>query len=439
LLLAGLLAGCGGGSAGVQPGAVAPGGSGSGSTIESTIVVPAATVTPQSARRNPQYVSASSLGLTITVTDIPPTGGTASFTPTTAVYTLATGANKVVAPTPASAPGHSEDLTYIAYDTAPVGGSIPAGAKAVGWGLTTGFVVVPGQNTNNIVLSGVVDSFAPLAETGSLGMMSSAPPAPAGAQTSLGFGGATPASGIATLLDGGGNDITTASGGPWPVVGAVPTTATTVATGVPVTSLETAGTCGAVGTAPHLKLAFAGGTAGTSTAITSTNGALALQYDGGGGAGWYAVVTAKGQTKSLTYELASLGATSTNTDFSCTNQTLSFSYSNETATMTIVQKTGASPYTITVPNTASCTQLVTVYAGPTTAGAKIAYGTATSLGALTTFTVALMSSPPSAAQCNIEIQDANAVAGVTGGAAYPGATTYVAALLPPNSILINVP
>jgi len=46
LLLAGLLAGCGGGSAGVQPGAVAPGGSGSGSTIESTIVVPAATVTP---------------------------------------------------------------------------------------------------------------------------------------------------------------------------------------------------------------------------------------------------------------------------------------------------------------------------------------------------------------------------------------------------------
>jgi hypothetical protein len=440
ILIAGL-SGCGGGTGAVAPagGSNAPAsGGGSGTVIQSTIVVPGGAGT-QSTRRGPQYVSASTLGLKIIVTDVPPAGGTASFAPATTVYALSVGLNLIVVPTPASAAGHSEDLTYIAYNAAPVAGAIPGGAKAVGWGITTGFVVVPGQNTNNVVLSGVVDGYpAPLAETGSFGMMSATPPILAGARTSLGFGGAVVPSGIATLNDAGGNDITTAAGGPWPVVGAVPAAAITVASGVPVTISETAGSCGAIGTGPHLKLAYNGGTAATTAALTATNGPLAAEYDGSGGAGWFAVVSAKGQTQTLTYTLSSLAATSTNPDFSCTNQTLSFSQGNETALMTIAQHVAATPYTITVPNTNACTQLINVYAGNSTAPANlIPFGAPTSLGANTSFTIQLIALPGGAFTCDIELQDANAA--VTGGPTFPGATTYVAALLPSSVYSIIVP
>jgi hypothetical protein len=405
-------------------------GSGGGSSIVSTITVPAALV--QSGTRSAQYVSASTLGMKIIITDIPPAGQTASFTPTTNVYTLGVGHNQIVVPTPASASGHSEDLTYVAYTMAPVGNAIPGGAKALGWGLTTGFVVVPGQNVNNVVLSAVADGYpAPLAETAAFGVMSATPPTLAGAQTSLGFGGNVAPSGIATLNDAGGNDITTAAGGPWNVVGAVPATATAAATGIPVSIVETAGTCGSVGTGPHLKLAYNGGTPATTDTI-------AADYDGDGGAGWFAVVSAKAQTQTLTYTFSSLGVTSTSPDYSCPNQSLSFSELNETALMTVVEHTAATPYTVTVPNTASCTNLVNVYIGNTTAPAsQIPYGIPTSLGAATTFTIQLVPVPPSANTCNIKIQDANSAS--TGGAAYPGATTYVAALLPSSVYQIIVP
>jgi hypothetical protein len=437
------LAGCGGGST-LQPTVATPlqatAPMSNGTTIQTSITVPG-TQAALGDRRAVQYVSASTLGLKITVTDIPPTGKTASFTPIVTTYTLSVGLNLIVVPTPASASGHSEDITYVAYNLAPVANVIPTGAKALGWGLTTGFVVQPGQNANNVVLSGVADGFpAPLAETGSFGMMSAAPPTLAGAQTSLGFGAAAPASGIATLLDAGTNDITTAAGGPWGVVGAVPTTATTPATGVPLTIAETAGTCGAIGTGPHLELSVDGGTPAVTAALQHTNDTLQADYDGKGGAGWYAVVSAKGQTQTLTYTLASLAATSTNTDFSCANQTLSFSEGNETALITIDQHTTATPYTLTVPNTASCNQLVNVYAGNSTAIAnKIPYGTPTSLGAVANFTIQLQTLPGGAFQCNIEIQDANATSGATGGSAFPGGTTYVAALLPPAEYSIIVP
>ncbi len=435
-VLALAVSGCGsGGGSAVQPATGQPVQTNSqndNASIESTITVPAMQST-QSTKRSAQYVSASTLGLKITVTDIPPTGKTASFTPLITVYALGIGLNKIVVPTPASASGHSEDLTYVAYDQAPVAGVIPGAAKAVGYGITTGFVVVPGQNTNNVVLSGVVDTFAaPLAETGAFGMLN--------AQTTSGFGGAAVPSGIATLFDAGGNDITTAAGAPWPVVGSVPTLATTVGTGVPVTIVETAGTCGAVGAGPHLKLSYNGGAAATTAAITSTSGSIGAVYDGGGGAGWSAIVSAKGQTQTLTYALSTLAATSTtNSDFSCPTQTLSFSYSNETALMTIVEHTAATPYTITEPNTTACTQMVNVYSGNSTAPANlIVAGTPTSLGAATTFTIQLIPVPAApTTPCNIEVQDANAAA--TGGPVFPGATTYVSALLPPATYSIIVP
>ncbi len=433
LLLAIALAGCGGGGGAVAPSSMAPvqpASTATNATIESSIVVPgaASAQSAQSTHRSAQYISPSTLGLKIIITDIPPTGQAASFSPITAVYTLATGTNKIVVPTPATATGHSEDLTYTAYNAAPVANAIPATAKALAWGITTGFVVVPGNNVNNPVLSGVVDSFAaPLTESGSFGMMSSAPPARIGAQTSLGFGGASPASGVATMFDAGLNNIATADGGAWPVIGPVPTTATTVSTGVPVTIAETSGTCGVVGPLPHLGVSFAGGASATTGAVATTNGALVANYDGNGGAGWYAVITAKGQTQSLTYTLSSLAVTSTNTDYSCANQSLAFSSTAEATTlMTIVEHVAAEPYTLTVSNT-SCPNLATVYIGAT--ATAIAPGTPTSLGAgVNTFTIkpVAVASQTATTPCIIAIQNANA--GATGGSTFPGATTYVAVL-----------
>jgi hypothetical protein len=434
---AAVIAGCGGGGSGaLQTTSLAPANAAPGGTYtEATIVVPS-TASAQSTQRRAQYVSPASLGLQVTVTDVPPTGGTASFAAIITTYALATGTNKIVVPTPATATGHTEDITYVAYDLAPVANAIPTTAKAVGWGLSTGLTILPGANTNNLALSGVVDTFAtPLAETGSFGMMSVSGSTfgYAGAQTSNGFGGA--GTGTATFIDAGGNAIATSDGGPWPVVGAVPTSATVAATGVPVTVAETAGSCGAIGTGKHLGLAFAGSAAATSAALTTTNGALALDYDGNGGAGWYAIVTAKAQSKSLVYTLSSLALTSTSSSFNCATQTLGFTASTAPAAlMTIVQHVAATPYTLTVP--ASCSPFVNVYSGNSTASVNlIPQTTPTSLGANTTFTV--QENTPGTTQCLIEIQDANA--GATSGANDPGATTYLAVLPPGYTQVITVP
>jgi hypothetical protein len=437
LLMCATLASCAGGGSAVQPiapAAVVP--DSNGTSITSTIVVPAPQA--QSNARSPQYVSASTLGLKVTVTDIPPTGKTASFTPITSVYSLSIGANQVVIPTPATAAGHTEDLTYVTYNLAPVANAIPANAKALSWGLTTGFVVQPGQNTNNIVLSAVADSFtAPLAESGSFGMMSANPPVLIGAQTSLGLGGNAVPNGTPVLFDAGLNNITTAAGAPWSIVGAVPTTATTAATGIPVTIAETAGTCGAIGTGPHLQLALNGGAPATSVTIGSTTDTVQAIYDGNGGAGWFAIVSAKAQTQTLTYTLSSLAVTAVVTpsnapDWNCGAQTVAFSQSTtEKALATIVQHIPAGPYWLTVPNTAACTGLVTVYAGNSTAPpSQIPYGAATSLVANTQFTMQIVPAPTSNGPCNIEIQDNNAILGITGGATFPGATTYVQVEIP---------
>lgn len=444
MLCAVTLAGCGGGAA-VQPATSSSTQTNAfDATVASTIVVPG-TSAGQSTARTAQYVSASSLGLKVIVTDVPPSGKTASFNPITSVYTLNVGLNQIIIPTPTSAAGHTEDLTYVDYDLTPVAGAIPTNAKALGWTLTTGFVVQPGQNTNDVVLSGVADNFpAPLAETGAFGMMSAAPPTLAGAQTSLGFGGNAVPNGSPTLFDAGGNDITTAAGSPWPIVDGIPTSATLAASGVPVTIAETAGTCGAIGAGPHLMLSYDGGTPSTSASIVKTSDTIAAEYDGNGGAGWYAVVSAKAQSQTLTYTLSTLAVTAAGdvnynvVDWSCTNQTLSFSQSNERWLMTVVEHNASTPYTITEPNTSSCTGLVNVYAGNSVAPANlIAPGVATSLGANTNFTVELIPVPAGAYSCTVELQDANAAA--TGGASFPGATTYVTAVLPQAAYSIIVP
>jgi hypothetical protein len=157
------------------------------------------------------------------------------------------------------------------------------------------------------------------------------------------------------------------------------------------------------------------------------------------GCGGAAVISAKGQTQTLTYTLSSLAGTSASPDYSCPNQTLSFSGQiSETALITIVQHVAATPYTITEPNTVNCTGLVNVYSGNSTAPANlIVPGAPTSLGLNTTFTIQLVPVPAAASQCNIEIQDANAA--LTGGPTFPGATTYVAALLPSSVYQIIVP
>jgi hypothetical protein len=434
-------AGCGGGGAGsspsmnLSPSTVAPG----STYTESTIVVPAARFT-QSSERRAQYISPSSLGLKVTVTDVPPTGSVASFTAIVTTYTLQTGSNTIAVPTPATAAGHTEDITYVAYDAAPVSNVIPPTAKAVDWGLATGLTIVPGKNSNSIALSGVVDTFAaPLAENGSIGTMSGASGTFAylGPQTISGFGGS--GTGVATLLDAGGNNIATADGGTsWPVVGAVPSTATTAATGVPISSVEVPGSCGSIGVAPHLQFTFAGGIEAATSAITTSTGALALDYDGHGGAGWYATVTAKAQTGSLVYTLSSLAVTSTgNSSYNCTTQTLAFnSNPAPAAVMTIVQHVAEEPYWVSVP--ASCSPFVNVYIGGTTSGTQIpASGVATSLGANADFTVEEVT--PGSTQCLIEIQDSYAHAGTTTGANDPGGTTYVAVLPPGYTQNLTVP
>jgi hypothetical protein len=431
LVLVAALAGCGGGGVGGTQSSTGsslpPSGVGGGASIESTVTIPSASAA-QSSERSAQYISPSTLGMKITITDVPPTGATASFTPITAVYTLQTGVNLLKIPTPATASGHSEDLTYVAYDAAPVSNAIPGSAKALAWGLTTGFVVLPGTNVNNPVLAGVVDRFpAPLAENGAFGMMSSAPPTLLGKQTSLGFGGATPANGTATMFDADLNNIATADGGAaWPVIGAVPTAATTTSTGVPVTIAETPGTCGSSGTAPHLTVGFAGSTPATTATISTTSGQLTADYDGNGGAGWYAIISAKGQTQTLTYTLSSLAVTSTNHDYNCSSQSLAFSSSSEgNSIMTIVEHVAPLPYVLTVSPT-NCPNLANVYIGTTT-NTQITPGTPTSLGlGVTTFLIQPVGSQTAKNPCLIEIQDA--AAGSTGGTTFPGATTYVAVL-----------
>jgi len=447
VLLAAALASCGGGGAIVQPpvatSAQSNPSAGAGATIDTTILVPGSSAT-QSDRRGAQYVSASTLGLKITITDIPPTGGTASFAPVTSIYALAVGSNNIVVPLPASQTGHTEDLTYVTYNTAPVAGAIPAAAKALGWALKTGVLILPGPNSISVVLSGVVDGFpAPLAESGAFGMMGAIASTLAGAQIALGFGGASPASGNATLNDASLNNINTSAGNPWPVVNSVPAAATTAATGVPLTIVETAGSCGAVGGAPHLQLSYNGSTTLATTAtLLQTTDTIQANYDGNGGAGWYAVISAKGQTQTLTYTLSSLAATSPSADFNCKNQTLSFSSANETALMTIAEHVPAQPYMLTVPT--ACSTIANVYIGNSTLPANqiAATATPTSLGAaVNTFTIQLVANPPTTSinvPCVIEIQDANV--GLIGGATFPGATTYVTAILPAaNYQQITVP
>jgi hypothetical protein len=130
----------------------------------------------------------------------------------------------------------------------------------------------------------------------------------------------------------------------------------------------------------------------------------------------------------LTYTLSSLAVTSTNTDYSCANQSLAFSSTAEATTlMTIVEHVAAEPYTLTVSNT-SCPNLATVYIGPTPTTA-IATNTPTSLGAgVNTFTIkpVPIANQTAMTPCLIAIQNANV--GSAGGAAFPGATTYVAVL-----------
>ena len=420
------LAGCAGAGSSVTAPPAAPAAApvtANNASVVSTIVVPAAIAT-QNARRA-DYISASSLGLKVTVTDIPPTGKTASFSPITSSFALTTGVNLIVIPTPASASGHTEDLTYVTYNAAPAAGAIPASAKALGWALSTGLVIAPGQNTNSVALAGVVDGFGLVAASGSFGMMSSSPPTLAGSATTAMLGPTV--TGSPAFSDAGGNSIEGA-GGTWPIVGAVPATATSAATGVPVSIVETAGTCGAIGASPHLMLSYNGGTPTLTAALSNATDTVAGVYDGNGGAGWSAIVSVKGQTQTLTYTFASLAVTSTSTDFSCASQTLSFSQLNESALFSIAETTAAKPYTLTVPATTNCMQSINVYQGNSVLpAAQIPYGTATSLGANTTFTIQLVPSPPGPNSCTVQLQDAG------------GTSTYVSAVLPSSVYKIIVP
>jgi hypothetical protein len=174
-------------------------------------------------------------------------------------------------------------------------------------------------------------------------------------------------------------------------------------------------------------ISYNGGAAATTAALTTTSGALTAEYDGNGGAGWYATVTATGQTQTITYTLASLAVTSTSADYSCANQSLAFSSTAEPATvLTIVDHNAAEPYTVTVATT-SCPNLATIYIG--SSEGAIAPGRPTSLGAgVNTMTVkpVPVASQTATTPCIIEIQDENV--GSTGGTYYPGATTYIALL-----------
>ena len=162
LALGALLAGCGGGgTSSMQPVTVAPspqtsaGAAGAGNPVDDRRSGRDAKHKASRAYRPPHArpnISRRRRSVSRDNShDVLPTGQTpASFTPTSLVFTLGTGVNTITVPTPASAPGHTEALTYVAYNAAPVSNAIPAGAKALGWALTTGFVVQPGQNVNNV-------------------------------------------------------------------------------------------------------------------------------------------------------------------------------------------------------------------------------------------------------------------------------------------------
>ena len=121
------------------------------------------------------------------------------------------------------------------------------------------------------------------------------------------------------------------------------------------------------------------------------------------------------------YTLSSLAVTGppTNPDYSCNNQTLSFSQLDETVLMTIVQHSRPSPTSSPYRMCRRARNSLTCTAGNSTAPANlITPGVTTGLGLNTSFTVQLIPLPPGPAQCNIEIQDF--YSGATGAAVSRG-------------------
>lgn len=217
----------------------------------------------QAATRRPRFVSPNTNGIAVAVT--------AHGSPTlvwSGVADVSGGAGcstnagaRICTISIVVAPG-DYDFTLKTYDTAPVDGSIPPGAKQLALSLVTQQVAA-GQGTSiPFVLSGLVGSVTPLGANG----------VPL-AYTSLAADGTTHTLGIGVAAaDASGSIIT----------GSAP-----YASPIPVVLTETGGS-------GHAALIVNGVNRGSSASLSSPLDTLALQYDGGGTPGYGTAVALDG-------------------------------------------------------------------------------------------------------------------------------------------------
>jgi len=356
---------------------------------------------------------------------------TASYTAFTATYNLTTGGNTnctaggggTTCNISIPAPTGAADFTFVLYNVIPATSTTFATtAKALGWALVP-VTVIAGSNTLAVVVAGVADHYNTLVnQSGAVGMMG------LNSQTALGFAGtgttlaltgstvlqagsqAVGTTGILAMDTAAGTSEVITSG--QSVVLSIPAVATAQASPIPVKVADSVGTCGVSGTS-HTQLTLGGTSAGLSGNVVSAGTTIALTYGfGTGGVGYFSTTTVSGQTTDYTYTLSTLGVTSTSADFSCANQTVSFTEPNETALMTISEHAKTSGFSLIMPGSGamSCSNVAQFFdltgtgtsLGPTTGVLQTSH-----ILTGTTFTIKEINTPTIAQQCIIGISDSS--------------------------------
>lgn len=199
--------------------------------------------------RKPMYVSASTLGLLITVSP----GGYSQAYNVSSGSPLCTTGNPRTCTISIPAPVGADTFTLTEYDAVPVGGAIPGGAHALATSTLNQTIVANTANTLTFYADGIIAGVAT-----------------SGGSTfgSLPADGSAHSYGVALVnTDADGNVITTSSNTPY---------------NNPITvSLSEVGASG------HSYLVLNGANVGTSATIKYASDTLSVHYDGGGSPGYY--------------------------------------------------------------------------------------------------------------------------------------------------------
>ena len=268
-------AGGGSGGGGAVPSSPGGGGGGGGTTTTQATVKTIVTIGGTAAQavalyhrhalatgRTPQYVSPSTLGVSVTASG---GGGTFVFNVSAGSPLCTSGAPRTCTLSfPITAGSYTFTMTL--YDAAPVGGAIPGGAKSLGASSVAQTINPLQANTLNFYVGGIV---------GGVGVSGGT------TFTSLPADGAAHSYNVALIVtDADGNVITTGGSSPY-------------SNPVTVTLTESGGS-------GHAQLFKNGSASGTSATLSQSTDTLSLHYDGAGAAGYTTstAITASGATGS---------------------------------------------------------------------------------------------------------------------------------------------